>query len=134
MADSDALIAEGSRRVAVEELQNMFENALPEGMWQAAKKDAGWKVSPVAVITKLLYEHLMDSLRIEIGRRNRRRVFERYAERSGLHHALYQQANDLAVILSRKLFTRSWTEERLNDITAQVLWEFGNDTRDEEGK
>ena len=52
----------------------------------------------------------------------------------GLRHALYQQANDLAVILSRKLFTRSWTEERLNDITAQVLREFGNDTGDEEGK
>ena len=134
MADSDALIAEGRRRVAVEELQNMFENALPEGMWQAAKKDADWKASPVAVITKLLYEHLMDSLRIEAGRRNRRGAFEHYAERSGLRHALYQQANNLAVILSRKLFTRSWTEERLNDIAVQVLWEFGNDTGDEEGK
>ena len=132
MADFDALIAEGRRRVAVEELQNMFENALPEGMWQAAKKSAGWKASPVAVITKLLYEQLMGSLRIETDCRNRRGAFERYAERSGLRHALYQQANGLAVILSRKLFTRSWTEERLNDITVQVLREFRNDTGDEE--
>lgn len=52
----------------------------------------------------------------------------------GRRRALYQQANDLAVILSRKLFTRSWTEEKLNDIAVQVLWEFGNDTGDEEGK